>query len=900
MSDPMKRFLIFLLPALALADGPRPIAVTDVTRAGEEIATATLAFGAGRAGWTFDLVAMSGPADGGDDFGAWDRTNVVATIGPNDSTCTWTAPAGFWDDASCLRFALVPKSGMPYDNRIEYVTMSHGRVGYWIDTGVRCTSKNDSYRLETDASFSSTDWFGANYYLQLNASLLSNPSQKSHIVVSYNEEEPYWLHAYQNGNLLGTRGVHGNGAERYWGNQNTPSSVLVAMWALGDNASRANEGNCAGSIWTWKVWKNGVLVSDIVPVVADGKPRVFDRLTGSILKTNHFDTYPDERGPDVPEPPDSTSELLQVVHSDAPVFADAVAVASVLGDAATLSGSLVSFGGDAEDCELSVLVGTRADLSDAVVATNGAPASSGAFSLVVSGLSPETSYYAAVVAAGGAGGTNRSDAVAFTTLGAWTIASASVSTDQRLATFTIDAVQGAGDATFQLLVSAAQLEKESPVVRSSGGTFTIEWNSDGDPDIVWDETYEWRIRVSSEFAGVGWTNVYSYSEIAGTMSFFVFRDKGDYTWTGLGGTPAWSDTNNWALPPGTPGGKGYPDHAKNWNGESWCSATFTNGTVADVLLDGNRTAGPLRVQGSGTQVTVRGAPGTSLRIGTFDFGSQTDGELGCVFRLDGARAVFENDVRIGNGNALVLDNGANVTMNSGGNMHALWIAAYNRTFADYCGRVEVRGGATLDVSTVEGLSLGGNGTLLVSNATVRATTYVYFNAYTLGGRIRLEGDSPVLEVPGVLRGWNNSGFTGEQYGVLEFAVPKRGWTNAPVRCVEDERNHYAVPLGGTADTSVAYGGQNSRPMRLRVAEDSPAFRSGQTDTALVSWAPGVNPARVRLDETPKPAKDLWLSASSADAPWAWTEVSEWTASTPMPLAMGARLVGTGGTLVLLK
>ena len=845
----MKRLLpLLLVPALALADGPRPITVTAVTRSGEEIATATLAFGAGRAGWTFDLVAMSGLADAGDDLAAWARTNVVATIGPNDSTYTWTAPAGFWDDASCLRFALVPKSGMPYDNRIEYVTMSHAHVGYWIDTGVRCTSKNDSYRLETDSSFSSTDWFGANYYLQLNASLLSNPSQKSHIVIDYNSEGDCNLHCYQDGNLI-------SDAERNWSNQNTPSSVLVAMWALGNNNSQANEGNCAGSIWTWKVWKNGILVSDIVPVVANGKPRVFDRLTGSIYKTNHFDTYPDERGPDVAEPPDSTSELLQVVHSDAPVFAGAVAVASVLGDAATLSGSLVSFGGDAEDCELSVLVGTRSDLSDAVVATNGAPASSGAFSLVVSGLSPETAYYAAVVATGGAGGTNRSDAVAFTTLGAWTISSASVSTDQRLATFTIDAVQGAGDATFQLLVSAAQLEKASPVVRSSGGTFTIEWNSDGDPGIAWDETYEWRIRVSSEFAGVGWTNVYTYSEIAGSMSYLVFRDKGDYTWTGLGETPAWSDTNNWALPPGTAGGKGYPDYARNWNGESWCSATFTNGTVADVLLDGNRAAGPFRVQGSGTRVTVHGAPGTSLRIGTFDFGSQAGEALGSIFRLDGATAVFENDVRIGNGNALVLDNGANVTMTSGGNMHALWITAYNRTFADYCGRVEVRGGSALDVSTAEGLSLGGNGLLLVSNATVRATTYVYFNAYTLGGRIRLEGATSVLEVPGVLRGWNNSSFTGEQYGVLEFAVPKRGWTNAPVRCVEDTRNHYAVPLGGTADTSVAYGGKDSRPMRLRVAADSPALLFGKTDTALVSWAPGVNPARVFLDETPKPAKD---------------------------------------------
>ena len=44
-------------------------------------------------------------------------------------------------------------------------------------------------------------------------------------------------------------------------------------------------------------------------------------------------------------------------------------------------------------------------------------------------------------------------------------------------------MQGAGDATFALLFSAAQNEVAS-VVRSSGGTVAIEWNADDDPDIA--------------------------------------------------------------------------------------------------------------------------------------------------------------------------------------------------------------------------------------------------------------------------------------------------------------------------------------------------------------------------------------------------------------------------------
>ena len=897
----MKRLLLLLfLPAVALADGPRPITVTNVTRSGEEIASATLAFGAGRAGWTFDLVAMSGLADGGDDFDAWARTNFVATVGPNDTTCTWTAPANFWDDASYLRFALVPKSGMPYDNRCEYVTTRY--KGYWIDTGIRMGGKEDTWRLETDSSFDNAGWIGGNWLLQLNTQLLSNRSQKSHIVISYNEEEPYWLHAYQNGTLLGTRGSHANGAERYWGNQNPDQGVMVAIWTLGlKNGDHQTQYDSSGSLWTYRIWHNGELVRDFVPVVSNGVPRLFERVTGGMFKTSGFDDHPSYRGPDVfEEPVDSTSELLQVIRSDAPVFTGAPTVSGILGGSATFSGALTSFGGDAADCTMQVLIGTQSDLSDAVVGATGAPDGSGAFSIDVTGLDPDTTYYARVEATGGAGGTARTDAVSFATLGAWTIPSASVSTDQRLATFTIDAVQGAGDATFQLLVSSAQLEKASPVVRSSGGTFAIEWNAVEDPAIDWDTTYEWRIRVSSEFAGVAWTNVYTWEELSGWSAYCTFRDTGAYVWTGLGETPAWSDTNNWTLPAGTAGGKGYPDYAKNWSGDSWASATFTNGTVADVLLDGDRTAGPLRVQGSGTQVTVRGAPGTSLRIGTFDFGSQTGEALGSVFRLDGARAVFEYDVPIGNGNALVLDNGSSVTMTGRSrDSYALWLAAKETSFPDFCGRVEVRNGSVLTNETYDGIALGGNGLLLVSNATVRASWYLHPNAYTVGGRVRLEGPSARLVVPGVLRGWNGN-FAGEDYGVLEFCVPKGGWTNAPLQYVTDTRNGNAVPLGGTTDTSVNYGGPLARPIRLRVAADSPALLFGKTDTALVSWAPGVNPDRVLLEAMPKPAKDFWLSAATADGPYAWNEVSEWTASTPMPRAMGARLVGTGGTLVILK
>lgn len=100
-----------------------------------------------------------------------------------------------------------------------------------------------------------------------------------------------------------------------------------------------------------------------------------------------------------------------------------------------------------------------------------------------------------------------------------------------------------------------------------------------------------------------------------------------------------------------------------------------------------------------------------------------------------------------------------------------------------------------------------------------------FLAQTVGGRVRLEGESPLLEVAGVLRGWNGN-FPGDDFGILEFCVPKGGWAAAPLQFVEDTRNRY-VPLGGSTDTSVAYGGPDARPIRLRVAADSPRRAEGR-------------------------------------------------------------------------
>ena len=68
----------------------------------------------------------------------------------------------------------------------------------------------------------------------------------------------------------------------------------------------------------------------------------------------------------------------------------------------------------------------------------------------------------------------------------------------------------------------------------------------------------------------------------------------------------------------------------------------------------------------------------------------------------------------------------------------------------------------------------------------------------------------------------------------------------------------------------------------------------------MSTARTASPGTLLLDAMPKPAKDSWLSAATEDGPYAWSEVSDWTSSTTMPLAMGARLVGSSGTVIMIR
>ena len=118
----------------------------------------------------------------------------------------------------------------------------------------------------------------------------------------------------------------------------------------------------------------------------------------------------------------------------------------------------------------------------------------------------------------------------------------------------------------------------------------------------------------------------------------------------------------------------------------------------------------------------------------------------------------------------------------------------------------------------------------------------------------------------------------------------------------EEKEEGAVGVGGEEDAAreVEEDGGLRPPRTPLWPGRSPAIRTPGLRVGFQRERPAWEEAHRAGDALPKPAKDAWLSAAAADGPYAWSEISAWTAETPMPLAMGARLVGTRGTLILVR
>lgn len=390
----MKRILLLFTLSFATAPGRaetfghgRAIAAM-LSPAGSSITLSIAPAPGARANRSYSLVALHGAADGRDDLSAWDHVDSLATIEPADVSFVYAVPDGFWEDNAVLRFALLPVAGDPGSTPVAGATAPQG---VFFPTGLTIAGVDDSWSMELDASFTGAGWTGANGYLQVDTGSLPVRNARSFVRADYDGEGGE-LNVWQDGTLL-------SGQHRKWKSPNQTGSfsaqdVAVHIFALGGSGGTAMYPT-AGTLFSARFRHGGELVADLVPCLDGGAAVLYDRVTGETVVAAGGTAVAGETLASAL--PDTVGEaLLSPVLP--PVFRAAPVVSGVGRTEATVSGSLVTFGGDPASCSLSLLLGLESDLSDASpfgAAVTPDP-DTGAFSFPLSGLVPGATYYASV------------------------------------------------------------------------------------------------------------------------------------------------------------------------------------------------------------------------------------------------------------------------------------------------------------------------------------------------------------------------------------------------------------------------------------------------------------------------------------------------------------------------
>ena len=353
------------------------------------------------------------------------------------------------------------------------------------------------------------------------------------------------------------------------------------------------------------------------------------------------------------------------------------------------------------------------------------------------------------------------------------------------------AVQGANATTVRLLTgpSADALTNTLSTVVAAGDapSFAFAWSAP-----TFGETVFWAVEI--ENAATDPANGHWVSR-SGVASFTTI-DEAKYTWRDVDGdwTGNWSDPAHWADDKG--------GDCLGWPCTTNATARIERGTVA---LDVSATIGWIEFGTNGT-VTIEGP-------GTLDFPSKNY-EAQWLLVPDGA------DV--------ILANGATMDLKKG----SLALSATSRSQTNYAARVTVTDGAHL---AMQAFVMSYGGVFVLDDATARLWG-VYFghgasatgrNGFpATGGTLRLAGEAPLLTLTENLRYYNTAGVTAG--GAIEFSVPRGGFAATPLAMTGTGSGQTFCGDANVADRSV--------PIQVRVAADSPVYRSGRTiDVELATW-----------------------------------------------------------------
>ncbi len=121
---------VFASGAAPVGTATREVSITATNRLAGAIVSFDLSFSPSYA--TNYLYLASGAMDGGDDPADWENLEFVKVVVPFEDGATVPVPAGWGDDVLALRFFLGAPPSKPYDDDIEWLATTGSQ---WFDTG---------------------------------------------------------------------------------------------------------------------------------------------------------------------------------------------------------------------------------------------------------------------------------------------------------------------------------------------------------------------------------------------------------------------------------------------------------------------------------------------------------------------------------------------------------------------------------------------------------------------------------------------------------------------------------------------------------------------------------------------------------------------------------------------
>ena len=498
-----------------------------------------------------------------------------------------------------------------------------------------------------------------------------------------------------------------------------------------------------------------------------------------------------------------------------------VAVERFDGAYAVITGIVTSLGMSAETCTIQALIGTAADnLSVMASGTSGL----GAASLVVDGLSPDTTYYYCLKVVDDNGGAASSTVESFTTLGPSIMGAVTPTANQQ--TFRVSApLTSFGAGTTYVLVRwseddgatwgefttiATRTALDAPGTITSPDYRRSSWGS-----------VKYEYVVSNEcVTSTGVPNGVAWSETkTGTIAPV---DSSTYTWQPVDGdwNGAWSDPAHWSC--SKPDNLGYPQC-------NTATVVFNNNTTATIDVPGDYTFKEFSVAKSGVNIMFvgEGAVVSALRCNITGGQTMTDSS----WTFSALRLEESNGIDFGNTSS------RNVTLTLTDGTIA---SVGNSTISMYGSNVwmVVENGASFRNAVRNGTKDGG---IRIDDGTV---TGAYFRTDYNGNATTNEwfifsGAAPRLTAASSFRNESNAAQHLQNSDTFfVFSVPVAGWAAAPLYAEYSSSEKLAGFLGDANGKYV-----------VGVDETSDAFNCGGTvEAQLVSWRSGIETNNVSLAE----------------------------------------------------